>query len=73
MYVDDVKENFCNYRGVDNIYYEFECDGVVFNNFVYCQRVCDYVQVLGKFLRRVYYYDVRVEVLEYLNGVCDYV
>ncbi|BAD85214.1 hypothetical protein, conserved, containing ATP/GTP-binding site motif A [Thermococcus kodakarensis KOD1] len=73
MYVDDAKENLRNYRGVDNIYYEFECDGAVLNNPVYRQRACDYVQVLGKPPRRAYYYDVRVEALEYLNGVCDYV
>lgn len=73
MYVDDAKENLRNYRGVDNIYYEFECDGAVLNNPVYRQRACDYVQVLGKPPRRAYYYDVRVEALEYLNRVCDYV
>ncbi|MBP1910818.1 DUF4855 domain-containing protein [Thermococcus stetteri] len=72
-YVDNAKKNLRNYRGVDNIYYMFECDGAVLTNPVYRQRACDYVQVLGKPPRRAYYYDVRVEALEYLKGVCDYV
>ena len=72
-YVDEAKRGLRNYRGIDNIYYEFECDGAVVTNSRYRQRACDYVEVLGKPLQRAYYYDVDVRTLEYLNGVCNYV
>ncbi len=62
-----------NYKGIDNIYYEFECDGAVLTDSVYRQRACDYVRVFGRPLQRAYYYDVNVKSLEYLKGVCNYV
>ncbi len=72
-YLDEAKRGLRNYRGIDNIYYEFECDGAVVTNPTYRQRACDYVEVLGKPSQRAYYYDVDVRALEYLNGVCNYV
>lgn len=72
-YVDETKRDLYNYRGIDNIYYEFECDGAVLTDSVYLQRACDYVRVLDKPSQRAYYYDVNVKALEYLNGVCNYV
>ncbi|WP_456393946.1 hypothetical protein [Thermococcus sp.] len=72
-YVDEAKSDRYNYRGIDNIYYEFECDGAVLTSSVYRQRACDYLRVLGKPSQRAYYYDVDVKALEYLDGVCGYV
>lgn len=72
-YVDEAKSGRYNYKGIDNIYYEFECDGAVLMNPVYRQRACDYIRVLGKPSQRAYYYDVNVRALEYLNEVCNYV
>ncbi len=72
-YVDEAKSGRYNYKGIDNIYYEFECDGAVLMKPLYWQRACDYVRVFGKPSQRAYYYDVNVESLEYLKGVCNYV